>query len=99
MPYQTEDTQPERTSLAWSRSSLALFVGTIWVCRDAFVGRSAVALTVLILSLGLLSANYLLLRGRQRRLRNGVESATGTGLSYLLLVLQILALSGAALLQ
>lgn len=99
MNYQSEDTQPERTALAWSRSSLALFVGTIWVCRDAFVGRSSVALSVLVLSLVLMTTNYLLVRRRKLRLANGIAAATATGVANALLVLQIIILAVAALLQ
>ena len=98
MGYQTVDTQPERTALAWSRTSLALFVGSIWVCREALVGQSTVALVVLIISALLLTTNYLLLRGRKRKLRRGVDASTASGLENLLVVLQIAVLAVAALL-
>lgn len=99
MGYQTADTQPERTALAWSRTSLALFVGTIWVCREALVGESSLSLLVLLLSALLMGINYYLLKSRKRRLRQGVDASTATGVENLLIVLQVTLLAGAALLQ
>lgn len=99
MGYQTADTQPERTALAWSRTSLALFVGTIWVCREALVGRSALSLLVLILSAVLMGVNYFMLKSRKRRLRQGVDASTATGVENLVVVVQVTVLAAAALLQ
>lgn len=99
MAYQTADTQPERTALSWSRTTLALFVGTIWVCRDALVGQSPLALAMLLISTALMASNYFLLRARKRRLRLALEASTSSGLENLLVVLQVTALAAAALLQ
>lgn len=99
MVYQTADTQPERTALAWSRTSLALFAGTVWVCRLAFTGESPLALLVLVISAVIMAVNFFLLKSRKRRLRRGVDASTATGIENLLVVLQIAALSIAALLQ
>lgn len=99
MAYQTVDTQPERTALAWSRTSLALFVGTIWVCRLAFTGESPLALIVLVISAVIMTANFLLLKSRKRRLRMGVDASTASGIENLLILLQVAALAAAALLQ
>lgn len=99
MAYQAQDTQPERTALAWSRTSLALFVGTIWVCRLALVGQSSTGLVVLIISSAMMGANCFLLQSRKRRLRLGVDASAASGIENLLVVLQILLLAIAALLQ
>ena len=98
MTYQTADTQPERTALAWTRTSLALFAASIWVCRAAFLGESVFAATVLAVSVGLVTVNYFLIRTRKRKLRRGVDDSTATGIANLLVVAQVALLAMAALL-
>lgn len=99
MAYQTVDTQPERTALAWSRSSLALLGGTFWVCRFAFVGQSPFALAVLITCTAIMATNFFLLKSRKRRLRMGVDASTATGIENALVVAQIVILGVAALFE
>jgi UPF0716 family protein affecting phage T7 exclusion len=98
MAYQEIDTQPQRTELAWARTSLALFVLSIWVCRSAFLGQSTFAMAILLVSLGALLGNFLILRTRGKKLALGVEQATASGLPNLLVVIQVLLISVAALL-
>jgi uncharacterized membrane protein YidH (DUF202 family) len=98
MAYQTADTQPERTALAWARTSLALFAGTIWVCRAAFLDESPLAALVLAISFVVVVANFFALRARKKTLRKGLELAPATGIANLLVVAQLVLVATSALL-
>ncbi len=97
MGYLTNDTQPERTALAWSRSSLALFAATIWVCRLAFIGESLLAIIILLICGALMLGHLYLANKRKLALSAGIDASIGSAIDNALLVAQVIILGLAAL--
>ena len=97
MSYQTNDTQPERTSMAWSRTRWATLLVTLIECRLMFGQESLLAGIGVVLAALAFLAGLLLANRRKRHFRAGLRDAYFTGSELGLLLLQVLVLAGLGL--
>jgi uncharacterized membrane protein len=72
-------------------------VGTLWVCRAAFLSGSVLAWLIIAFGAAVMIVHYFLLRARKRKLRTGVDNSTGSGVENFLVVIQLALVAVAAL--
>lgn len=97
MTYQTNDTQPERSSLAWSRTRWAVLALTLLECRLLFDSDAVVALVAAYLAVLSLGAGVLITALRKRQLRAGLAPAYFPAAQLALLLVQVLVLAALGL--
>jgi hypothetical protein len=71
--------------------------GTLWVCRKALVSGSVLAWLIIGFSTVVMFTHFYLLKVRKKKLRQSVDNATGTGIEPVMVLLQFVLVSLAAL--
>ena len=93
MAYQLTETQPERSSLSWSRTRISLLLVTVILFRFALGAVEIAALIGLSLSITSFLLGQIVSSRRKFALRKGLMSEYTIGLQLFLIVLQLLTLS------
>lgn len=97
MAYQIVKTQPERSSLSWSRTRISLLLVTVILFRFALGSAEIAVLIGLGLSMTAFLLGQIVSSRRKAVLRKGLMAEYTIGLQLFLVMVQLLMLSASAL--